>query len=69
MGAMSVCCCCCCCCRHIKRPSGSAQSRGGASDADVFRGHRLTALMWGEKGNDKTKIGPGYNHTDATQKN
>ena len=40
---------CCCCCRHIKRPSGSAQSRGGASDADVFRGHRLTALMWGEK--------------------
>ena len=50
MGTSS--CCCCCCCRHIKRPSESAQSRGWASDADVFRGHRLTALMWGKKGNN-----------------
>ena len=49
------CCCCCCCCRHIKRPSESAQSSGCASDADVFRGHRLTALMWGEEGNDKNQ--------------
>ena len=34
----------------LKDLSESAQSRGWASDADVFRGHRLTAVMWGEKG-------------------
>ena len=33
----------------LKDLSESAQSRGWASDADVFRGHRLTALMWGRK--------------------
>ena len=41
-----LCCCCCCCCLHIKSRSGlySVLSNigTGPTDADAFRGHRLT---------------------------
>ena len=41
-----VCCCCCCCCLHIKSRSGLysvlSNIRTGPTDADAFRGHRLT---------------------------
>ena len=40
------CCCCCCCCLHIKSRSGLysvlSNIRTGPTDADAFRGHRLT---------------------------
>ena len=43
---ISYCCCCCCCCLHIKRRSGlysvPSNIRAGPTDADAFRGHRLT---------------------------
>ena len=39
-------CCCCCCCLHIKSRSGLysvlSSIRTGPTDADAFRGHRLT---------------------------
>ena len=39
-------CCCCCCCLHIKSRSGLysvlSNIRTGPTDADAFRGHRLT---------------------------
>ena len=39
-------CCCCCCCLHIKSFSGLysvlSNIRTGPTDADAFRGHRLT---------------------------
>ena len=39
-------CCCCCCCLHIKSRSGlysvPSNIRTGPTDADAFRGHRLT---------------------------
>ena len=43
----SVCvCCCCCCCLHIKSRSDLysvlSNIRTGPTDADAFRGHRLT---------------------------
>ena len=38
--------CCCCCCLHIKSRSGLysvlSNIRTGPTDADAFRGHRLT---------------------------
>ena len=38
--------CCCCCCLHIKSRSGLysvlSSIRTGPTDADAFRGHRLT---------------------------
>ena len=40
------CCCCCCCCLHIKSRSDLysvlSNIRTGSTDADAFRGHRLT---------------------------
>ena len=42
----SRCCCCCCCCLHIKSRSGLysvlSNIRTGPTDADAFRGHKLT---------------------------
>ena len=42
----ACCCCCCCCCLHIKSRSGLysvlSNIRTGPTDADAFRGHRLT---------------------------
>ena len=42
----SCCCCCCCCCLHIKSRSDLysvlSNIRTGPTDADAFRGHRLT---------------------------
>ena len=39
-------CCCCCCCLHIKSRSGLysvlSNIRTGPTDANAFRGHRLT---------------------------
>ena len=46
MGVLSVVGCCCCCCLHIKSRSGLysvfSNIRTGPTDADAFRGHRLT---------------------------
>ena len=41
--------CCCCCCLHIKSRSGLysvlSSIRTGPTDADAFRGHRLTTQL------------------------
>ena len=42
----TCCCCCCCCCLHIKSRSDLysvlSNIRTGPTDANAFRGHRLT---------------------------
>ena len=44
--ARCCCCCCCCCSLHIKSRSDLysvlSNIRAGPTDADAFRGHRLT---------------------------
>ena len=46
LSTFSSTCCCCCCCLHIKSRSGLysvlSNIRTGPTDADAFRGHRLT---------------------------
>ena len=64
---LNCCCCCCCCCLHIKSRSGLysvlSNIRTGPTDADAFRGHRLTT----QKGYTYQKEikGPGKVNTHA----
>ena len=66
---MPVCCCCCCCCLHIKNRSDlcsvPCNIRIGPTDANAFRGHKLSTPKRVHMKSQREIKGPKKVHTNA----